>query len=87
MDLNGRLSKLESTITPPTSPDTCRACGLRHVRPLTLALIRGALRVEGGNGEPLAPCQPLCLCDLCCGDPGDRWLARLSHGLPAEDAA
>jgi hypothetical protein len=88
MNLNGRVTKLEATMTPPTGPDTCRTCGLRHVRPLTLVLLRGALRVEGGNGQPLAPCLPLCLCDPCCGEAGDRWLARLSHGLePDEDAA
>ena len=87
-NLSGRLMKLEATLTPPAGPETCRACGLRHVRPLTLALLRGALRVEGGNGQLLAPHQLLCLCDPCCGEAGDRWLARLSHGLTVdEDAA
>jgi hypothetical protein len=87
MNLNGRVARLEATLTPPAGPDTCRTCGLRHVRPLTLALVRGALRVEGGNAQPLAPCQVLCLCEPCCGEAGDRWLARLSHGLPTDDAA
>jgi hypothetical protein len=87
-NLNGRISRLEATTALSAGPDICRGCGLRHVRPLTLALVRGALRVEGGNGRPLAPHQRLCLCDPCCGQPGDRWLARLSHGLaPDEDAA
>ena len=86
--LNGRVTRLEATITPPAGPDVCRACGLRHVRPLTLALVRGALRVDGGSDEARESRQPLCLCDPCCGEPGDCWLARLSHGLPLdEDAA
>jgi hypothetical protein len=88
MNLNGRVTKLEAVLTPPVGLDTCRSCGLRHVRPLTLVLLRGALRVEGGNAQPLAPHQVLCLCDPCCGEAGDRWLARHSHGLdPDEHAA
>jgi len=87
MTFNGRLSKLEVTFAPSAGLGTCRTCHLRHVRPLTLQLVRGALRVKGGSGVPLAPRVPLCLCD-CCGDTGDRWLTRLSHGLPVdEDAA
>lgn len=83
--LNWRVAKLEATITPPATHH-CLSCGLRHVRPLTMALVRGALRIEGGNGEPLAPHVPLCLCD-CCGEQGDRWLARLSHGLAPDETA
>ena len=29
------------------------------------------------------PVQKLCLCDSCCGDPGDRWFARRSHSVDA----
>jgi hypothetical protein len=87
-NLNGRVTKLEATLTPPTGPGICRSCGLRHVRPLTLALLRGVLRVEGGSGQALASHVPLCLCTPCCGETGARWLARLSHGLsPDQDAA
>jgi len=84
--LNGRVSRLEACLAPPAGPGMCRVCGLRHVRPLTLEVLRGVLRVEGGSGRPLAPRVPLCLCD-CCGDMGDRWLARLSHGLRFEGMA
>jgi hypothetical protein len=85
--LNGRVMKLEAVLKPSTGPEMCRACGLRHVRPLTLALVRGALRVEGGSAGVSSRRQPLCLCDPCCGEPGDRWLARLSHGLPPDEHA
>ena len=86
--LNGRVAKLEARLTLRPGPEGCRRRGLRHVRPLTLALVRGALRVDGGSDEARRSRQPLCLCDPCCGEPGDRWLARLSHGLPMdEDAA
>jgi hypothetical protein len=78
--LNGRVRSLERYIKP--APGHCRACGLRHVRPLTLKLLRSVLRVEGGvDGAPDSPDpEPLCLCDPCCGDPRDRWFARLTHG-------
>jgi hypothetical protein len=83
--LNGRLTRLERVIAPPPL-HLCRSCGLRHVRPLTIDLIRriigpvspmapGLLRSVAGN-----PAPRLCLCD-CCGDPGDRWFARRSHGI------
>jgi hypothetical protein len=86
--LHGRVMKLEAALKPSIGPETCRSCGLRHVRPLTLALVRGALRVEGGSEhQPDVAPQPLCLCDPCCGEPGDRWLARLSHGLPLDEHA
>ena len=88
MTLNGRIAKLEAAYAPPAGPDHCRQCGLRHVQPLTLALIRGVLRVAGGgagdvDGRPM----PLCLCACCTSDPGDRWFARLSHGLSPEGSA
>ena len=84
--LNGRLTRLERLIVPPPEHQ-CRACGLRHVQPLTIALVR---RIVGpvstmapGLLRELArtPMPRLCLCNLCCGDPGDRALARMSHGL------
>ena len=80
--LNGRVSKLEATLRP--RADHCRACGLRHASgPMTIASLRGIIRVAGGSGARPGPATPLCLCDPCCGDPRDRWLARLSHGLDA----
>jgi hypothetical protein len=33
------------------------------------------------------PVPKLCLCDPCCGDPGDRWFARRSHGINAPPGA
>ena len=85
--LNGRIDRLEARLAPAGAPDRCRACGLRHVRPLTIALVRGVLRVAGGSELP-SPTVPLCLCDPCCGDPSGRYFARLSYGLPDdEDAA
>ena len=75
--LNGRVARLEAMRRPGTGH--CRSCGLRHVRPLTLAVLRTVLRVDGGSA-PSARTEPLCPCDPCCGDAGDRWFARLSHG-------
>ena len=77
--LNGRVGKLEAILVPPPSPYLCQACGLRHVQPLRIPLIQDILGVNGRGGARRAP--PLCLCDPCCGGPGDRWFARLSHGL------
>ena len=80
--LNGRVRRLEATLRPPA--DRCRACGLRHAAgPVTLAVLRGILRVAGGGGAACGAPTLLCLCDPCCGEPRDRWLARLSHGLDA----
>ena len=88
MTLNGRVARLEATYGPPAGPDTCRVCGLRHVRPVTLALIRGVLRVAGGSdGDVDGRPTLLCLCACCTTDPGDRWFARLSHGLSPEEGA
>ena len=88
-NLNGRLSRLEATMKPAAGPETCRSCGLRHASaPVTLRLLRGILRVVGGSDTEPPPRTPLCLCDPCCGDPRDRWVARRSHGLDDEpDAA
>jgi hypothetical protein len=78
--LNGRLARLEATLRPDTGH--CRACGLRHVQPLTIELVR---RLIGPVSVPATaalseaaqhPAPKLCLCD-----PRDRWLARLSHGI------
>jgi hypothetical protein len=81
--LNGRVSRLEATLKPQT--DHCRACGLRHVRPLTMDLVR---RIIGSVSLPALagyladkPVPKLCLCDPCCGDPKNRGWARMSHGL------
>ena len=85
--LNGRMSRLEAAVAVALGSDRCRGCGLRHVYPLTLAIIRALIRVEGGGyGPPTGDGAPrLCLCD-CCAE--GRYLARLSHGLaPEEDAA
>jgi hypothetical protein len=80
--LNGRVSKLEVTLK--TGVNHCRACGLRHVSgPMTIAVLRSIIRVRGGTGNGPETRTPLCLCDPCCGDPGGRRLARLSHGLDA----
>ena len=77
-NLNGRVSRLEAASQP--GAGHCRACGLRHVSgPLTMTLLRGIIRVDGGNGAMPAPATPLCLCDPCCGDQRVRWLARRSQ--------
>jgi len=80
--LNGRIHRLEVAALPSLAEHACRACGLRHVRPLTLALLRGVLRVTGGTGLLAPHPGPLCLCEPCCG--GGGWLGRLSHGLPPD---
>ena len=83
--LNGRIEKLEAAATATLSPDHCRTCGLRHVYPTTLAIIRAVLGVEGGGPSSEDAAPRLCLC-ACCAD--GRYLARLSHGLPPDrDAA
>ena len=83
--LNGRVSRLEAAATAALGPDHCRGCGLRHIAPVTIAVIRAVLRVEGGGPPPGEMAPRLCLCD-CCVD--GRYLARLSHGLPPDrDAA
>src|SRR4051812_19021096 len=83
--LNGRLARLQATLKPGT--DHCRACGLRHVQPLTIELIRrliGPVSQDPTVALAEAAQQPaprLCLCDPCCGDPRNRWLAQRSHGM------
>jgi hypothetical protein len=86
--LNGRVTRLERVIAPPPEHH-CRSCRLGHVRPLTMDLARRiigpislmapALRLSVAE----SPAPKLCLCDPCCGDPGDRWLAERSHGVSA----
>jgi len=84
--LNGRVARLERVLVHSASANTCRACGLRHVQPLTMALVRSIIRVDGGVEVGPASRAPLCLCSSCCGS--DNWLARLSHGLsPGSSAA
>jgi hypothetical protein len=85
-NLNGRLHRLEAAMSVRAGPGHCRACGLRHVQPLTLALVRSVLRVAGGGDDETSSPPPLCLCEPCCGGK-DHWLARLSHGLPPEEGA
>ena len=83
--LNGRVARLEASLKP--GAGHCRACGLRHVQPLTIELVR---RLMGPISAPSTtvlseavqnPASKLCLCDPCCGDQRDRALARLSHRL------
>ena len=88
--LNGRIGRLELKLAE-LGPDRCRTCGLRHVQPLTIDLVRRllgpvsamatALRQYGADN----PAPRLCLCDPCCGDPGDRWVARRSHGMSTDE--
>jgi hypothetical protein len=91
--LNSRVMRLERVIAPPADSYTCRRCGLCHVRPLTMDLARrliGPMSVMApGAWRDMAehPVPPLCLCDPCCSEPADRWLARRSHGLPSEGEA
>ena len=83
--LNGRIEKLEVAAGAALGPDHCRGCGLRHVAPVTIAIIRAVLRVEGGDPLSGDAAPRLCLCG-CCAD--GRYLARLSQGLPPDrDAA
>jgi hypothetical protein len=91
--LNGRLTRLERALAPPPAHQ-CRSCGLRHVRPLTMDLVRRIIGLTPWASIALQravtanPLPPLCLCAPCCGDPGDHSFARLSHGLPPDgDAA
>lgn len=90
--LNGRLARLEAAAGEVLGPDDCRTCGLRHVQPLTLEIVRGILRTTGMATTALLretrPTPPLCLCDPCCGaDPRERAIARMSHGLPLDEGA
>ena len=84
--LNGRLARLERVLAPPNEHQ-CRACGLRHVQPLTIDLVRRIIGPVSSTATGLlrelaeSPAPRLCLCDPCCGDPGSRWFARRSHGM------
>ncbi len=72
MSLNSRVRKLEGTFIPHIPPG-CASCGLRHVQPVTVRMVR---RMAGilDDGEPV---PPLCLCP-CCAD--GRSVAELTHG-------
>ena len=83
-NLRGRLARLEAAAARTSGPDACRTCGLRHVQPLTLALVRGLFRIAGSSPQSFPWTAPLCLCDCCTADPEDRRFGRLSHGLPAD---
>jgi hypothetical protein len=93
VSLNGRLRRVERLIAPPADAHTCRRCRLRHVQPLTIDLARRLIGPVSAMAPGLrrdvagSPAPPLCLCDPCCGDPGDRWFARRSHGLLSEGGA
>ena len=84
--LNARLTRLERLLAPPPL-HRCRACGLRHVQPLTIDMVRRIIGPVSLMAPALMseivdrPVPKLCLCAPCCGDPGDRWFARRSHGL------
>jgi hypothetical protein len=81
--LSGCLVALERLVAPP-SPHHCRSCGLRHVKPLSLDLVRSVLRVAGGSALESGRRTPLCLCECCSLASGDRWFGRLSRGLARE---
>jgi hypothetical protein len=83
-NLRGRLARLEAAAARTSGPDACRTCGLRHVQPLTLALVRGLIWIAGSASRPFPRTDPLCLCGCCTADPGDGRFARLSHGLPPD---
>jgi hypothetical protein len=83
--LDARLRKLEAAVQERNGANACRVCGLRHVKPVTIALLRGALRVAGGNDGGMAG-ERLCLCSCCTSDPRDGWFARQSHGLDGDAA-
>jgi len=84
--LSGRLARLEVAAAASRGPEQCRACGLRHVRPVTIALPRSIMVVRTdwcalALVAEAAPMPRLCLCDPCCGDPRERAIAELTHGI------
>ena len=90
--LHGRLARLEAILAPPV-PNRCRTCGLRHVQPLTMDLARRIIGPVSAVATGLLreaaqrPAPGLCLCESCCGDPGDRWFALRSRGLDGSPGA
>ena len=82
--LHRRLCRLERFLAPPPEHQ-CWACGLRHVQPLTMDLVRRIVGPVSTMSTWLHqyaaenPAPKLCLYDPCCGDPRDRWFARRSH--------
>ena len=81
-NLERRLMNLERA-SMKQSPATCQTCRRRHIRPMTIGVLRGILGVTSGAERPEG--TPLCLCPCCIGEPGDRWFAQLSHGLDETD--
>jgi hypothetical protein len=81
MSLEGRVKKLEGVYTEHRAPG-CASCGLRHVQPLTLNMVRGIIGPMQGHPNPerwraqYPPSPPLCLC-RCCKD--DWRIAELTH--------
>jgi hypothetical protein len=79
------VARLEAIARP--QMDHCRTCGLRHVQPITLDLARRIIGVTEWASLDLQcrvaqnPAPKLCLCEPCCGDPGDSVLARMTHGM------
>jgi hypothetical protein len=87
--LSRRVTRLERAIAPPPQHQ-CRSCGLRHVQPLTIELARRIIGPVSSIATELMreiagrPAPTLCLCDPCCGDPGDRWFAQRSRGMSTD---
>jgi hypothetical protein len=87
--LKGRLARLESVMSPDTGH--CRSCGLRHVQPLTMDLVRRIVGVSEWASLALQrevaenPAPRLCLCDSCCGDPRDCGLTGSAMGSTSHD--
>ena len=69
MSLSERVRKLEGRFITHVAPG-CASCGLRHVQPVTVVLVRAVLGVTDD------PVVPLCRC-ACCAE--YRWLAEQTH--------
>ena len=70
--LNGRIRKLEGPYLPHMAPG-CASCGLRHVQPLTLGMVRRIIGPRASNPDSEGwraqyPPRPLCLCACCAAD-------------------
>jgi hypothetical protein len=74
MSLDTRVLKLEGRFIAHVAPG-CASCGLRHVYPVTVAMVRALF---GVTAEPVVP---LCLC-ACCAESRD--LAEQSHRRPGD---